>query len=208
MLADPVPLGFVFRSRAKEEKAPADKAQVTDSKVTRDPQAPKGRPTPKRSEAQTQRRSVAQTPTTRKEAAKRQRDDRRTAMERQRQALASGDERYLPARDKGKVRRFARDFVDSRLCVAELFLPLAVIILMLSVVPVPVLKNVALLLWLVIIVMIVVDSVLISMRLRKQLAARFPGENTKGAVRYALMRTLQMRRLRLPKPQVKRGERP
>jgi hypothetical protein len=201
-------LGFVFRSRAKEEKAPADKAQVTDSKVTRDPQAPKGRPTPKRSEAQTQRRSVAQTPTTRKEAAKRQRDDRRTAMERQRQALASGDERYLPVRDKGKVRRFARDYVDSRLCIAELFLPLAVIILMLSVVPVAVLKNVALLLWLVIIVMIVVDSFVIAIRLRKQLNARFPEENTKGAVRYALMRTLQMRRLRLPKPQVKRGERP
>ncbi|MFF3449292.1 DUF3043 domain-containing protein [Streptomyces sp. NPDC002667] len=208
MLADPVPLGFVFRSRAKEEKAPADKAPVTDSKVTRDPQAPKGRPTPKRSEAQTQRRSVAQTPSTRKEAAKRQRDDRRTAMERQRQALASGDERYLPVRDKGKVRRFARDFVDSRLCIAELFLPLAVIILVLSVVPVPALKNVALLLWLVVIVMIVVDSVLIAVRLRKQLAARFPDENTRGAVRYALMRTLQMRRLRLPKPQVKRGERP
>ncbi|WP_392968252.1 DUF3043 domain-containing protein [Streptomyces sp. LN245] len=208
MLADPVPLGFVFRSRAKEEKAPADKAPVTDSKVTRDPQAPKGRPTPKRSEAQTQRRSVAQTPTTRKEAAKRQRDDRRAAMERQRQALASGDERYLPVRDKGKVRRFARDYVDSRLCIAELFLPLAVIILMLSVVPVAVLKNVALLLWLVVIVMIVVDSFVIAIRLRKQLNARFPEENTKGAVRYALMRTLQMRRLRLPKPQVKRGERP
>ncbi|MFF2368086.1 DUF3043 domain-containing protein [Streptomyces sp. NPDC058122] len=208
MLADPVPLGFVFRSRAKEEKAPADKAPVTDSKVTRDPQAPKGRPTPKRSEAQTQRRSVAQTPTTRKEAAKRQRDDRRTAMERQRQALANGDERYLPVRDKGKVRRFARDYVDSRLCVAELFLPLAVIILMLSVVPVAVLKNVALLLWLVVIVMIVVDSFVIAFRLRKQLNERFPDENTKGVVRYALMRTLQMRRLRLPKPQVKRGERP
>ncbi|MEU4171758.1 DUF3043 domain-containing protein [Streptomyces sp. NPDC026665] len=208
MPADPVPLGFVFRSRAKEEKAPADKAPVTDSKVTRDPQAPKGRPTPKRSEAQTQRRSVAQTPTTRKEAAKRQRDDRRTAMERQRQALASGDERYLPVRDKGKVRRFARDYVDSRLCIAELFLPLAVIILMLSVVPSAVLKNVALLLWLVVIVMIVVDSFVIAIRLRKQLNERFPDENTKGAVRYALMRTLQMRRLRLPKPQVKRGERP
>jgi hypothetical protein len=201
-------LGFVFRSRAKEEKAPADKAPVTDSKVTRDPQAPKGRPTPKRSEAQTQRRSVAQTPSTRKEASKRQRDERRVQMERQRQALASGDERYLPARDKGKVRRFARDFVDSRFCIAEFFLPMAVIILVLSVVPVASLKNVALLLWLVIIVMIVVDSILVAIRLRKQLTTRFPDQPTKGAVRYALMRTLQMRRLRLPKPQVKRGERP
>lgn len=204
----PVPLGFVFRSRAKEEKAPADKAPVTDSKQTRDPQAPKGRPTPKRSEAQTQRRSVAQTPSTRKEAAKRQRDDRRAQMERQRQALANGDERYLPARDKGPVRKFARDFVDSRFCVAEFFLPMAVVILVLSMVRVGSLQSIALLLWLVVIVMIVADSIAIAIRLRKQLAARFPDVPTKGAVRYALMRTLQMRRLRLPKPQVKRGERP
>jgi hypothetical protein len=201
-------LGFVFRSRAKEEKAPADKAPVTDSKQTRDPQAPKGRPTPKRSEAQTQRRSVAQTPTTRKDAAKRQRDERRVQMEKQRQALASGDQRYLPVRDKGPVRKFARDFVDSRFCVAEFFLPMAVVILVLSMVRVGPLQNIALLLWLVVIVMIVVDSIVIVIRLRKQLAARFPDVPTKGAVRYALMRTLQMRRLRLPKPQVKRGERP
>ncbi|MDX3761513.1 DUF3043 domain-containing protein [Streptomyces mirabilis] len=204
----PVPLGFVFRSRAKEEKAPADKAPVTDSKQTRDPQAPKGRPTPKRSEAQTQRRSVAQTPTTRKEAAKRQRDERRVQMEKQRQALANGDERYLPARDKGPVRKFARDFVDSRFCVAEFFLPMAVVILVLSMVRVGSLQNIALLLWLVVIVMIVVDSIGIAIRLKKQLAARFPDVPKKGAVAYALMRTLQMRRLRLPKPQVKRGERP
>ncbi|MEU9214759.1 DUF3043 domain-containing protein [Streptomyces sp. NPDC048415] len=204
----PVPLGFVFRSRAKEEKAPADKAQVTLSKQTRDPQAPKGRPTPKRSEAQTQRRSVANTPTTRKEAGKRQRDERRAQLERQRQALASGDERYLPARDKGPVRKFARDFVDSRFCIAEFFLPLAVIILVLSMVRVGSLQTIALLLWLIVIVMIVVDSIAIAMRLNKQLNARFPDANKKGAVRYALMRTLQMRRLRLPKPQVKRGERP
>ncbi|GAA5001352.1 MULTISPECIES: DUF3043 domain-containing protein [Streptomyces] len=208
MPANPVPLGFVFRSRAKEEKAPADKAPVTDSKQPRDPQAPKGRPTPKRSEAQTQRRSVANTPTTRKEAAKRQRDDRRAAMERQRQALASGDERYLPARDKGPVRRFARDFVDSRFCIAEFFLPLAVVILVLSMVRVGSLQNIALLLWLVVIVLIVLDSIGIAFRLKKQLNTRFPDQPKKGAVPYALMRTLQMRRLRLPKPQVKRGERP
>ncbi|WP_369237763.1 DUF3043 domain-containing protein [Streptomyces sp. R21] len=204
----PVPLGFVFRSRAKDEKAPADKAQVTDSKQPRDPQAPKGRPTPKRSESQTQRRSVANTTTSRKEASKRQRDERRVQLERQRQALASGDERYLPARDKGPVRKFARAYVDSRFCVAEFFLPLAVVILVLSMVRVGSLQNIALLLWLVVIVMIVVDSIGLAIRLKKQLATRFPDAPKKGAVAYALMRTLQMRRLRLPKPQVKRGERP
>lgn len=205
----PVPLGFVFRSRAKEEKAPsADKAQVTLSKQPRDPQAPKGRPTPKRSEAQTQRRSVATTPTNRKEAAKHQREERRRALERQRQALAGGDERYLPARDRGPVRRFARNWVDSRFNVAEFFLPLAVVILVLSVVRVPAIQSVALLLWLIVIVLIVLDAAVSGFRLKKRLAERFPNENTRGAVAYALMRSLQMRRLRLPKPQVKRGERP
>jgi hypothetical protein len=201
-------LGFVFRSRAKEEKAPADKAAVTDSKQTRDPQAPKGRPTPKRSESQTQRRSVASTPTNRKDAAKRQREDRRAAMDRQRQALATGDERYLPARDKGPVRKFARDWVDSRFNVAEFFLPLAVIILVMSVVNNAAIKNIALLLWLVVIVLIVLDAGVSGFRLRKRLAERFPDQNKKGAVAYGLMRSLQVRRLRLPKPQVKRGERP
>ncbi|MGW5283953.1 DUF3043 domain-containing protein [Streptomyces collinus] len=208
MPVEPVPLGFVFRSRAKEEKAPADKAPVNFSKQTRDPQAPKGRPTPKRSEAQSQRRSVANTPTTRKDAAKRQREDRRQALDRQRQALAGGDERYLPARDKGPVRKFARDWVDSRFNVAEFFLPMAVVILVLSIVRVPAIQAIALWLWLVVIVLIVLDAIVSGFRLKKRLAERFPDQNRRGAVAYGLMRSLQMRRLRLPKPQVKRGERP
>jgi hypothetical protein len=202
-------LGFVFRSRAKEEKAAtADKAPLTDSTQPRHPEARKGRPTPKRSEAQGQRRSVANTSMSRKDASKRQREERRTALDRQRQALATGDERYLPARDKGPVRRFARDCVDSRFNIAEFFLPMAVIILVMSIVPVASLKNIALLLWLVVIVLIVLDSFVNAFRLKKRLAERFPDENKRGVVAYALMRSLQMRRLRLPKPQVKRGERP
>ncbi|KOV50432.1 membrane protein [Streptomyces sp. AS58] len=205
----PVPLGFVFRSRAKDEKAAvADQAQLTDSKQTRDPQAPKGRPTPKRNEAQSQRRSVANTSMTRKDAAKRQREERRAALDRQRKALAGGDERYLPARDKGPIRRFARDFVDSRFNIAEFFLPMAVVILVLSMVRVPALQSIALLLWLVVIVLIVLDSFVTGYRLKKRLNERFPDDNKRGAIAYALMRSLQMRRLRLPKPQVKRGERP
>ncbi|MER6331135.1 DUF3043 domain-containing protein [Streptomyces sp. MB22_4] len=203
----PLPLVFVFRSRAKEEKPQADKP-VNFSKQPRDPQAPKGRPTPKRSEAQSQRRSVAHTPTTRKDAAKRQREERRQALQRQREALAGGDERYLPARDKGPVRRFARDWVDSRFNVAEFFLPLAIVILVLSVVRVPSIQNIALLLWAAVIVLIVLDAAVSGFRLKKRLKERFPDGNTRGAVAYALMRSLQMRRLRLPKPQVKRGERP
>jgi len=202
-------LGFVFRSRSKEEKAaPTDKVTTDLSKQPRDPQAPKGRPTPKRSEANSQRRSVVASTGNRKEDAKRARERRRADLARQREALASGDERYLPARDKGPVRRFVRDFIDSRFCIAEFFLPLAVLILVLSMVRVNNIQNIALLLWLGVIVMIVVDSIGIWIRLRKQLNERFPNEPKRGAIAYGLMRSLQMRRLRLPKPQVKRGERP
>ncbi|MFF8605083.1 DUF3043 domain-containing protein [Streptomyces sp. NPDC015346] len=198
----------MFRSRSNEEKAPTDKVTADLSKQPRDPEAPKGRPTPKRSEAQTQRRRAATVPADRKEAAKRQREARRADLARQREALASGDERYLPARDKGPVRRFVRDFVDSRFAIAEFFLPMAVLILVLSMIRVPALQNISLLLWLGVIVMIVIDSIGIWLRLKKQLNERFPNEPKRGAVAYGLMRTLQMRRLRLPKPQVKRGERP
>ncbi|MFJ3707497.1 MULTISPECIES: DUF3043 domain-containing protein [unclassified Streptomyces] len=198
----------MFRSRANEEKARTSKVTTDLSKQPRDPQAPKGRPTPKRSEAQSQRRRAVTPTTDRKEAAKRQRDARRADMAKQREALASGDERYLPARDKGRARRFARDYVDSRWCLAEFFLPLAVIILVLSVIQVPGIQSIALLLWLVVIVLIVIDSIGVWFRLKKQLNERFPDEPKRGAVAYGLMRTLQMRRMRLPKPQVKRGERP
>ncbi len=181
---------------------------AAESPQPRDPQAPKGRPTPKRSEARGPRRPMATGPQSRKDAAKRQREARRAELAKQREALASGDERHLPARDKGPVRRLARDFVDSRFSVAEFFLPLAVIILVLSMLPSLQLKNISLLLWLVVIVLIVIDSIGTTVRLRKRIQERYPDENRRGAIAYALMRTLQMRRMRLPKPQVARGEKP
>ncbi|WP_242585803.1 DUF3043 domain-containing protein [Streptomyces sp. MST-110588] len=198
----------MFRSRTKDEQAAPAKVTADQSKQPRDPQAPKGRPTPKRSDAQSQRRTRAHTPANRKDAARAAREARRADLTKQREALANGDERYLPVRDKGPVRRFARDFVDSRWSVAEFFLPVAVLILVLTMIRVPQIQSIALLMWLALIVLIVLDSIGIWIRLGKRLNERFPGENIKGAKAYAVMRTLQMRRLRLPKPQVKRGERP
>lgn len=192
----------MFRRRSQDEQAQSASTALLDDQ-TRDPQAPKGRPTPKRSDAQTQRRKAVNTPTDRKAATKRAREARRIDMAKQREALASGDERYLPARDKGPVRKFVRDYVDSRYRVAEFFLPLAVVILVMSVAGR--MQSLSLLLWLVVIVAIVIDSVVTGIRLRGQLRKRFPDKSTKGALAYGLMRTLQMRRLRLPKPQVSRG---
>ncbi|MBD2829511.1 DUF3043 domain-containing protein [Streptomyces globisporus] len=198
----------MFRSRANTEKAPTDKVTADLSKQPRDPQAPKGRPTPKRSEAQSQRRRAASAaPADRKAAMKRQREARRADLARQREALASGDERFLPVRDKGPVRRFVRDYVDSRFCVAEWFLPLAVIILVLSVIQVPNMQAIVMMLWLGVIVLIIIDSIGLGSASRSSSASA--SRTRRSAARgVRLMRTLQMRRLRLPKPQVKRGERP
>lgn len=197
--------GGVFRSRSKEEPSATPPESQPEG---RDPQAPKGRPTPKRREAEALRRSVAKPPTSRKEATKRARDQRKASLAKQREALVSGDERYLPVRDRGPVRRYTRDFVDAKWHMAEYFLPIAVLILILSMVQSMQAQNIALLLWLGVILMIVFDSVLTTRRLKKQLRERFPNESLKGSSSYALMRTLQMRRMRLPKPQVKRGEEP
>jgi hypothetical protein len=191
----------VFRRRSEDEQVSTTTAVLDDQ--VRDPQAPKGRPTPKRSEAQTQRRKAVTAPTDRKAAARQARDARRMEMAKQRQALAGGDEKHLPVRDKGPVRKFTRDYVDSRFRVAEFFLPIAVLILVMSIVGS--LQSLSLLLWLVVIVAIVSDSFITAVRLRQQLRKRFADKSHKGAVAYGLMRTLQMRRMRLPKPQVQRG---
>lgn len=198
----------MFRSRSKEEQAAPARASADLTEQTRDPQAPKGRPTPKRRESENQRRSLAKPPANRREAAKRSRERRRADLARQREAMATGDERYLPARDRGAVRRFTRDFVDARWHVAEFFLPIAVVILVMSMLPSMQAKNISLLLWMGVILMIIFDSVLTSRRLKKALRVRLPDENHRGATGYALMRTLQMRRMRLPKAQVARGEAP
>ncbi|MCD0481716.1 DUF3043 domain-containing protein [Streptacidiphilus sp. ASG 303] len=195
----------MFRRRSQDAPAAATALADEQAAQPRNPQAPKGRPTPKRSEAQASRRTRTSVPKDRKEAARDARTRMRAEREKQRLALLNGDERALPARDKGPVRRFARDFVDSRFTVAEWFLPFAVVILILSVLRNPALQFVSLLMWLVVIVGIVLDSVRHAVVLRKQLQQRFPNESHKGVTAYALMRTLQMRRLRLPKPQVKRG---
>ncbi len=200
----------MFRRRSDESAASSSTVTLTKEaeKQARDPQAPKGRPTPKRSEAEAHRKTRVSVPKDRKEAAKQARERMRAEREKQRTALLEGDERALPPRDKGPVRRYVRDFVDSRWAAAEFFLPYAVVVLVLSITKVNYLQLLSTLLFMVFFVVVILDFVRIGLQLRKGLATRFPNENTRGAVMYGLMRTLQMRRLRLPKPMVKRGERP
>ena len=54
----------------------------------------------------------------------------------------------------------------------------------------------------------VADWFLLTAGLKKRAALKFPKESAKGIGFYAVRRTMQMRRWRLPKPMVKRGEKP
>ncbi|MFJ2861627.1 DUF3043 domain-containing protein [Kitasatospora sp. NPDC087314] len=198
----------MFRRRSDDAAASATVLEKQDETTQRHPQAKKGRPTPKRSEAEANRRNRVTVPKDRKEAARQARERMRSEREKQRTALLEGDERHLPARDKGPVRKFARDYMDSRWSLAEFFLPAAVVILVLSIIKVPAIQLLSTLLFLLFFVLVILDFVRLGFGLRKQLAERFAGQNTRGTVAYGLMRILQMRRLRLPKPQVRRGEKP
>jgi len=170
----------------------------------------KGRPTPKRSEAEANRATRMNPPRDRRTALKVQRERAKADRSTARAALLSGDEKYLSARDRGPVRRFVRDFIDARRTIGEYFLVIGLVIVMVSLWPNPVVQNWAISAWFAVIVMIVAEAFFISYRLRRALASRFPEEKgphegRRGAVFYGIMRAFQLRRLRLPKPRVKPG---
>ena len=176
--------------------------------VETDPSRPgaKNRPPPKRrdQEAANKRPLIV---TDRKAATKQDKAARREAMAKQRAGMLVGDEKYLPARDKGPRRRFIRDSVDARWNIGEFMLPVMLIVLLLSFVR----TNWALLLVFVLvyglILVAILDAVLMWRRTRRKVEARF-GQAEKGDAWYAIMRAFQMRRTRMPKPQVDRGNPP
>ncbi len=166
----------------------------------------KGRPTPSRKEAEAAARARAKVPRTRKEQMAAQRSARGESSQRVREAMKTGDDRYLPARDRGPVRRFIRDYVDSRFSFIELMVPLLVVSMILGYSGIPSLLQLGNTVLFTTILVILVDIVMLRFRIRREMARRFPDEPTKGLTFYAALRSLQMKFLRLPKPQVKIGD--
>jgi hypothetical protein len=167
----------------------------------------KGRPTPTRKEAQALARARAKVPRTRKEMAAAQKASRSESSSSMRQAMKTGDERFLPARDKGPVKRFIRDYVDSHFSFIEMMIPLMLVVLVLGYTGSSTVTTYANLAMLSVFVLIIVDVVRLRFRIRRELAARFPTTSTQGTTYYAITRSLQMRFMRLPKAQVKVGQR-
>jgi hypothetical protein len=185
----------LFRRSKSEPEAP------TDAKP-----GGKGRPTPSRKEAEALARRRAKTPRTRKDMTAAQRRARSESSQKMRAAMKSGDERYLPARDKGPVRRFIRDFVDSRFSFVELMIPLLVVTIVLGYSGSARLMAIGNTIMFGTLLLVTLDLVVMRFRLRRELARRFPDESPKGTTYYAVMRSLQMKFMRLPKPQVKIGQ--
>jgi hypothetical protein len=190
----------VFRRKTTDAPAPEPSDEVSSSALQG-----KGRPTPTRKEAEAARKAaLTGVPSDPKAARKAAREADKQARYDARVALQSGDERRLPARDAGPVRSFVRDAVDGRRSAGELFIPVAVAVLVLGFVRVSWVQVVLLWLWAVMLIGVVLDSLWLIWRLRRELPAQFPDAAArKGAISYGVLRSLQLRRLRLPPPKVK-----
>jgi len=186
--------------RTTAETTPDPSADLTDQLVK---SSGKGRPTPKRSEAQGRRPGPPPPPpTTRKEAYRRMRQSQATNRGTARAAAARGDENYLPARDRGPVRRLTRQIVDSRRNVGSLFLVIAALAVVSFFVRNAFVQNYTSLLLMVFFLFFIVDSVFLSRRIKKAIAEQLPKESPKGAVWYGVSRSTMIRRWRFPKPEV------
>ena len=162
----------------------------------------KNKPTPKRN-ARKVTPSLA--PAATKEARKAERENARKRRAEARELYLKGDERALPKRDKGPVRKFARDYVDSRWSIAEFFLPLLMVVLLLTALPNVAVKIFATLVMYLVVLISVLDGIWMGRQIKKVCAVKYPNDSVKGASMYAWMRSTQIRRLRTPAPQVKRG---
>ena len=150
----------------------------------------KGRPTPKRKEAEAARKVASLAPASTKIEKKRAKEASRAARVTARAAYMRGDENALPARDKGPVKRFVRNYVDTRR----------------SLVPLPAFQLGSIALMYGVLLISVIDGIFLSRKIKAAAAERFPGGEFKGIGMYGWLRSTQMRRMRMPKPQVSPGD--
>jgi len=205
----------VFRRRS----AGATDSTAQDSPGTQSPDGPadvkqprsatpaKGRPTPKRSEAERNRRQ----PITgsRAPAAPRTPEDKdkaRSERARRYQAMKAGEAWALNPRDRGPARALARDYIDSKRRVSEYYMYILIVLLAAVFLQNRTAQAYLSPLVLVLVLVIVIDAQFIRYRLRRLVAERLPGESSRGLTMYAVMRALQIRRFRVPAPRVRPGD--
>jgi hypothetical protein len=177
---------------------------VDDDEVVAAPTKGHATPTRKQQEAARKRPLV---PSDRREASRQSKTQMQAARERARVGMANGEEKFLPVRDKGPQKRYIRDYIDARFSMGEILLPLLVLVIVGTFIE-PIAPYLIIAVWGVLLILLI-EGIIVSTLLRRKLKAKFgEGKVERGIALYAIMRMTQMRIMRLPKPQVKRGEFP
>jgi hypothetical protein len=176
-------------------------------------EAAKGRPTPKRSEAERNRRQPITGSTGSRRGAgprtPRTPEDKAAArVDRSRkfEAMKRGESWALNPRDRGPAKALARDYIDSHRRPSEYYMYVLIFLLVAVFARNKTLQDYISPLVLVLVVIILIDSQLIRRQLNRLVAARLPGESARGLTFYAVMRALQIRRFRVPAPRVRPGD--
>jgi len=169
----------------------------------------KGRPTPKRKEAESARKQGISVPKDPKAARKAARDRDREARAKSRAGLMAGDPAFFPRRDAGPVKAQVRDYIDRRRTVGEFFVPFAFVVLLLGLVNNPTVQTTVVYVWTSVLLLVVLDTILVGILLGRSLRKDYPEKSDrKGAVSYGVLRALQLRRFRIPPPRIKAGGAP
>lgn len=166
----------------------------------------KGQATPTRKEREAANRRPLVGEKT-KEAKKLSREQLAAERKVAREGMLRGEEKYLPIRDRGPQKKMVRDIVDARFSLGEMILPAMFIFLIATTVNIYYVQLASLIVMWILFAAVVADALIIGRRVERELSAKFGyGKLERGLRWYAAMRSLQMRPMRMPKPQVKRGK--
>jgi len=166
----------------------------------------KGRPTPSRRDREAANRRpivVADRSLARKQSREKDREDRARVNA----GYAAGEEKYLPARDRGVQKRWVRDWVDARFSVGELVIPGMFVAILVMYLPLPGIEAYITYGLMAFFAIILIDTFIAARRCQQRMNERY-GDRAERVRWYTALRCLQLRPMRMPKPQVKRFQFP
>lgn len=188
----------LFRPYQRTEPASEEPAASAEAEPTRSGPARKDAPTPTRKEAEQARRERLNPTLTPKQA-----------RAKERQARIEGREATMRAQDAQPGKVLMRDWVDSRRGLAQFSMPVLMSMLMISLLVTSFGTLVTAIIsygtWLVMLG-IMLDLYFMWRGYKKLHAQRLPREPLKGLLSYGINRSINLRRLRTPKPRVNRGD--
>jgi hypothetical protein len=179
-----------------------------DTKVRPAAETGKGRPTPKRKEAEAGRYQPIGGPkrstgprTSADKAADRSDRARRSA------AMKAGEEWALLPKDRGPVRAVARDYVDSKHRFTEYIFYFLILLLASIILRSKALQGYVLYLEYIVIVGVAIEAFFINRGVKRAVVEKLGDGDTRRLTWYAMSRTFTPRWMRTPRPRVTPGGR-